>query len=138
MSRARTWVALAAPLVAYCAFVFVVSALQAPPAPDYPFAWGDKLTHALVYAAMLPLAVRAMRLFPARASLRSRLLPAFLFCALYGATDEIHQYFVPGRSCDVFDWIADAVGAGASAWILPALARLRFVARLAGEPAAEA
>jgi VanZ family protein len=30
--------------------------------------------------------------------------------ALYGASDEWHQMYVPGRFADVFDWIADVVG----------------------------
>lgn len=33
-------------------------------------------------------------------------------CAsLYGATDEIHQLFVPGRSADPADWLTDTCGA---------------------------
>jgi len=28
----------------------------------------------------------------------------------YGAVDEIHQHFVPGRTSDVFDWVADTAG----------------------------
>ena len=30
---------------------------------------------------------------------------------MYGVVDETHQYFVPGRSSSVGDWIADIVGA---------------------------
>jgi VanZ family protein len=41
----------------------------------------------------------------------AQITPALLYCLLYGATDEIHQYFVPSRSCDIFDWFADATGA---------------------------
>ena len=29
----------------------------------------------------------------------------------YGATDEVHQLFVPGRTGDVYDLMADAAGA---------------------------
>ena len=29
---------------------------------------------------------------------------------LYGAADELHQRFVPGRSPDPLDWLADAAG----------------------------
>ena len=36
---------------------------------------------------------------------------ALLAASAYGATDEFHQLFVPGRSCDVFDWLADTTGA---------------------------
>ncbi|MBY0575663.1 MAG: VanZ family protein [Gallionellaceae bacterium] len=31
--------------------------------------------------------------------------------AITGAADEIHQLFLPGRSADVSDWIADVSGA---------------------------
>jgi VanZ family protein len=34
-----------------------------------------------------------------------------LFTSLYGASDELHQYFVPNRSCDFYDWLADSIGA---------------------------
>jgi VanZ family protein len=28
----------------------------------------------------------------------------------YGAFDELHQMFIPGRFADIYDWLADAVG----------------------------
>lgn len=31
--------------------------------------------------------------------------------SLYGATDEFHQYFVPGRTLDFFDWLTDTIAA---------------------------
>jgi VanZ family protein len=31
--------------------------------------------------------------------------------ALFGALDEWHQQFIPGRSMDLFDWLADFSGA---------------------------
>lgn len=38
---------------------------------------------------------------------------AGIACAsLYGATDEFHQLFVPGRMCDPVDWIVDTAGGG--------------------------
>lgn len=50
--------------------------------------------------------VRADR-FPAG----SILLRAEVFCALYACSDELHQYFVPGRSCRFFDVCVDSAGA---------------------------
>jgi VanZ family protein len=38
---------------------------------------------------------------------------AWTLAAVYGATDEFHQRFVPGRSPAVDDWVADALGAAA-------------------------
>ena len=34
----------------------------------------------------------------------------FLFCVLYALSDEIHQYFVPGRACRIFDIGIDTAG----------------------------
>jgi len=31
--------------------------------------------------------------------------------SFYGVIDEFHQSLVPGRSCDIFDWFADTLGA---------------------------
>lgn len=31
--------------------------------------------------------------------------------SLFGASDEFHQSFTPGRSVDAFDWLADTSGA---------------------------
>lgn len=36
---------------------------------------------------------------------------AFIICALYAVTDEIHQSFIPGRSCELRDVIIDSSGA---------------------------
>ena len=43
-------------------------------------------------------------------SFMASIITAFC-CFLYAATDEIHQYFVPGRSCSVLDVMLDTVGA---------------------------
>ncbi len=34
-----------------------------------------------------------------------------VFCMFYAATDEIHQYFVPGRACRLSDVALDSLGA---------------------------
>jgi len=36
---------------------------------------------------------------------------ALLLCALYAASDEFHQAFVPMRVPDPLDWLADVTGA---------------------------
>lgn len=36
---------------------------------------------------------------------------AVAIASLYGASDEFHQLFVPGRFTDVADWITDTCGA---------------------------
>lgn len=36
---------------------------------------------------------------------------AIMLAVIYGATDEFHQSFVPGRDADAFDLIPDTLGA---------------------------
>ena len=42
---------------------------------------------------------------------------AIIAASIYGASDEYHQYFVPGRVCDWVDWVADTLGATLAAWL---------------------
>jgi VanZ family protein len=42
--------------------------------------------------------------------------------SLYGISDELHQSFVPGRTPDVHDWIADTWGAAVAIGVLSAVA----------------
>lgn len=51
--------------------------------------------------------------------------------AFYAATDEIHQLFVPGRSCQVTDVLLDSCGVAAGAAVL------YLVVRIAGRKADE-
>jgi VanZ family protein len=48
---------------------------------------------------------------------------ATLLASLYGISDEIHQSFVPGRSPDVLDWLADTSGALLATLLLAQLSR---------------
>ncbi|MBF0281656.1 MAG: VanZ family protein [Zetaproteobacteria bacterium] len=73
------------------------------------FSGEDKVVHASAYAAMAWLAWHALR---AHIVTRTMLLGvAWLFCLLYGLSDEWHQSFVPGRDADIWDWVADSTGA---------------------------
>lgn len=64
-----------------------------------------------VYAVLaLLLAWGLGRVFPAWG--RGRVLGlAFLIPLAYGVSDEFHQHFVPGRSVDALDVLADGTGA---------------------------
>ncbi len=70
----------------------------------------DKLLHCLLYAvlglaALLALPPQFRQQRPVMAG-----VGVVLFCLLYGISDEFHQSFIPGRSCDVFDVLADVSG----------------------------
>ena len=36
-----------------------------------------------------------------------------IIVTFYGMLDEFHQSFIPGRSMEFFDWLADFLGAAA-------------------------
>ena len=44
-----------------------------------------------------------------------------VIASLYAATDEIHQIFVDGRSCQLTDWMLDTVGIITGALIFSAV-----------------
>jgi VanZ family protein len=47
---------------------------------------------------------------------RQPIIWAFAGAVVYGVSDEVHQYFVPGRSADPLDLAVDAVGAAIILW----------------------
>ncbi len=70
----------------------------------------DKMAHIVLYAGFgIPL------YFTLKNSQYLRLRDhAFIFAILigtaYGASDEFHQYFVPGRTMSIWDLLADSIG----------------------------
>jgi VanZ family protein len=99
------------PAIALMAFIFYISSR---PAPEFlstdKIDFEDKLAHVLAYWVLGILCLRGI-LWNGKVSLRVGLAGAALISALYGASDEIHQYFVPERSSEFLDWAADAIGA---------------------------
>ena len=109
---------LPAPLIA--AGIWFLSSQSTLPRPKGVFGY-DKLQHLLAYTALAGAA--GLWVSPERWR-RRRLLVLGLVAAaasVYGVTDELHQYFVPGRNCNVWDWIADAGGSVLGAAIAAAL-----------------
>jgi VanZ family protein len=102
-------------LVGYCILIYWLSSHKTLPMP-HVFRFQDKILHAGAYFVMCLLAWRFLKDF-----FQSRKMQQWMpviFCSLYGATDEWHQYFVPGRRSDVWDWLADTLGAGFAIWLL--------------------
>jgi len=48
------------------------------------------------------------------------------FSFFYGITDELHQYFVPGRTASAFDLLVDAAGAFLAAIFLEKIRNKKF------------
>ncbi len=107
----RLWVW--GPVLLYFLLIFGLSSVSGPPA--LPAHLSDKTAHILLYSGLGVVLIRALagaRLTGARLG---HVLIAAVAGALYGASDEMHQLFVPGRSCDVLDWVSDLAGAALGA-----------------------
>lgn len=80
-----------------------------------------KSAHFVEYCGLGLLLWRLVHFDPAFAALRPwEFLIALFFAALYAASDEFHQYFVPGREAAARDVLLDSCGAGfglAALWV---------------------
>ena len=83
----------------------------------------DLAIHAAEYAVLGALLARALL----GRGLRHVALAAALLGAAYGATDELHQLRVPGRTCAWDDWAADCAGASAGALLMATSSRRRRI-----------
>ena len=102
--------------------IFVSSSLTAPPSP--PQQLTDKHVHGVVYAGFALTLVRATAGGTwAGVTAATAGKAAAAGRGMYGATDEWHQSFVPGRDADVRDLVADAVGAALAVAVVGAMAR---------------
>ena len=99
------------PPLGYMAAIFFVSSLPNPQiggdTPDY-------VLHALEYFLLTLLLIR---LFLSSNRDNRHVFSWQYACVLgvivavsYGVTDEIHQYFIPGRHCSVHDVVSDMIG----------------------------
>ena len=100
------------PAFLWAVLIFVSSSIPSERMPNFTFVRFDKAIHFTIYFLFAFFTYRALR-YQNRYPLLSRhaLLFTVLLIALYGASDEFHQYFVPGRQADVFDLLADTMGA---------------------------
>ncbi len=108
------------PPVLYAGLIFFLSAQSSFPMLPSGLLSHDKLIHCCEYAGFGVLICRALDLH----AVKHAPLIALLIGALYGVSDEFHQYFVPGRSSDWRDALADTVGSTLGAFAWPAVSRV--------------
>ena len=99
------------PVLIWAGVIFVASSIPNLNVLDMGFNFQDKVKHSLVYAILGVLIVRALAR-QAKVPLSGYWLRgiALLLGVLYGISDEFHQSFVPGRSPEVTDVLADGLG----------------------------
>lgn len=120
------WLRLAlrwGPAVLWAAMIFGLSSMSSLPRP--PGGFTDKHAHFGTYGVLAALVVWGLTdRAPARTTWVTA-AAAVALAALYGASDEWHQSFVPGREPSALDIAADTAGAAIAAVVLRAWAIIR-------------
>ena len=101
--------------------LFFGDAPLAPDALDLLHTLVRKAAHMSEYAVLALFYLHALRQSKARRPMRT----ALVLCALYAATDEFHQAFVPDRGPSPVDVMIDTAGACIGLALSPVLSRLR-------------
>ena len=106
--------------------VVIFGASSIPNLTSLPGNISDKSGHSIGYAMLGGAILRALSGGRLRGVTWWRCLTAIALATLYGVTDEFHQLFVPGRSADPYDVLADCIGATmgtAVGWVASAARR---------------
>lgn len=107
------------PPAIYALAIFFSSSLSSPPAPPQ---LTDKHMHLMAYGGLALVILRALSGGRWASVTVATGFQAVVMTTAYGATDEWHQLFVPGRHPDLLDIVADATGAVLAVAVLVALA----------------
>ena len=102
-------------LVLLAGWVLFILTLTSIPDPDFvpPFPGSDKVGHFGFYGVAGFLCALWRR--EAGWGFGASALCGMVFVALLGAADEVHQQWIPGRSMELLDWVADFTGGTAGA-----------------------
>lgn len=98
------------PLIVYWIFLFVMTSIPVESIPKF-FDTQDKLEHFFAYFLLsiflkLSLCLQNKSIFVKSNNLIISVITIFF----YASIDEIHQLVIPGRYCDLYDWIFDIAG----------------------------
>ncbi|MCU0578753.1 MAG: VanZ family protein [Desulfobacterota bacterium] len=114
---AYTLAAFLFPWLLWCALIFYLSAQSSFFLQPPDFFSSDKVYHFLGYTVLGYLTARVARAYRPRWSAGRRLAGTVIFCLLYGLSDELHQWFIPGRWVSLGDVLADTLGGWAGAGV---------------------
>lgn len=104
------------PVLAYMLAVFWGQ--TSPNVPEPPGGLTDKHEHFFFYGVLAVLALRALANAEWRRITLRMVLDAIAISSLYGVGLEFYQRTVPGRSYEVLDMIADAIGSALAAGLV--------------------
>ncbi len=115
------------PAIVWAVVIFLLSSVPSSEIPKLEILSHDKLIHETIFFIFGVFVYRALD--PGIASHVfnwKRALVSFAIVVGYGILDELHQHFVPGRTPDIYDALADATGGLISLVVMFGYVRMRF------------
>lgn len=111
------------PLVFYWILLFTLTSLPSQSVPSVGV--NDKLEHSLAYFGLSFLLYLTL-LFQKKSDFLKKYAAIFtiLIILIYAVLDEVHQLLIPGRSCEMLDFLADMLGGIVGIIILKILIRV--------------
>lgn len=111
------------PLVFYWILLFTLTSLPSQSVPSVGV--NDKLEHSLAYFGLSFLLYLTL-LFQKKSDFLKKYAAIFtiLIIVIYAVLDEVHQLLIPGRSCEMLDFLADMLGGIVGIIILKILIRV--------------
>ncbi|MGQ9798958.1 MAG: VanZ family protein [Ignavibacterium sp.] len=123
----RVFLFIYLPLIIHWVTIFILTSLPSNRLPSVEIS--DKLNHFLAFFVLgffLNLTLKYQTKFP---ELKKNIfLITIIITSGYGLLDELHQLFVPGRSAEVLDWLADLIGGVSGNFLAEFIYRKFFVA----------
>jgi VanZ family protein len=114
------------PAIIWALLIFATSSMPGWVFPHVSVRHADKIVHFIYYFVFALLVSRALKHQSWSPDVsRFSLILGFLLATAYGVSDEVHQLFVPERSADPQDLIADMAGALVGVVILGLLRKIR-------------
>ena len=111
MRALRTILIFWLPLVAWLLVIHNFSATPSAELPRVGIPYADKVFHMVEYFVLGVLLIRAFDKSEFKVSLAKLAILAIIIASCYGGLDELYQRTRPDRSCDIFDFLADSLGA---------------------------
>jgi VanZ family protein len=97
------------PPLVWATIIFIESSIPGHKFPTTPLGT-DKLVHVAIFFILGWLSHRAFTHQSSELVSKMSLYLTLVVTILYGFSDEFHQLFVPGRTANMYDMAADALG----------------------------
>jgi VanZ family protein len=97
------------PLILYWLLILILTSLPGADLPNVHVS--DKIEHLLAFGGLgflLNLSLRIQNKFTIVKKYPA--ISTVLIVSFYAALDELHQIYIPDRSCDILDWASDTTG----------------------------